>query len=503
MDLYFWILNAIAIIATAAFGAILLSYITLNNTSKKNKEKAELLEKENIALKVSLEHSQNTLDELKASHAKELQKQGEFYKNEFESLNAKLNENFKDTLKSAKNELLNLNSEKISASSNELVKSVLENQIKPLKDEIAKYANENLKLTTTFSTNFENLKAMSLELGKQADGLANALRGNKKMTGNWGETQLDLVLENSGLILGQNYEKQVYFTDENGIKRFLDAVVDFGDGKKAIIDSKCSLVHYLDFVNASDEETSKTAKKELAKDLKAHIDGLSDKEYQKFTNSYEYIFMFVPNENMLYTALEADNGLYQYAYEKGIFLTTPLTLLMAMRTIYLCWQNLKVDANSRKIFEKAGDLYDKISAFSLDYDTLGRNIETLLSNYNKAKNKLSDGKGNILKRTQDLKLLGAKVTKEINKEYNDDEYDNADDFDILKRDEKGEILLPKKVENSKTEFSKNLENLENSSTLENSKNLNSENSHFRLEFSDFLLTENSQKFTQENTNENA
>lgn len=490
MDLYFWVLNGIAIASTAAFGAILLSYITLNNTNKKIKEKAELLEKENISLQVSLEHTQSTFAQQKLEHIQELKEQGEFYKNEFESLNARLNENFKDTLSSAKNELLNLNSEKISASSNQLVASVLQNQIKPLKDEIAKYASENLKLNTIFSTNFENLKSMSLELGKQAQNLTDALKGNKKITGNWGEAQLDFVLENSGLILNQNYQKQVYFIDENGSRRFLDAVVDFSNGKKAIIDAKCSLVHYLDYVSAQDESSAKNAQKELAKDIKTHIENLSAKNYQKYNSAYEYVFMFIPNENMLFCALENDKNIYQFAYEKGIFLTTPLTLLMSLKTVYLCWQSLKADANSRKIFEKAGDLYDKISAFSLDYDTLGRNIETLLSNYTKAKNKLSDGKGNILKRTQDLKLLGAKVSKEISKEYNDDEYDNADDFDILKRDEKGEILLPNKAGNSVSE----------NSVLENS---NLDNSHFRLEFPDFLMAENSHNFTQENTNKNA
>lgn len=472
MDVYFWIVNAVAVISTACFGAILLSYLNQSSQSKKAKAKNEELEKENISLKVSLEHERNInakmklehADAIKKSeaqaieqiarqatnyenqlsrqeqnqkeqikelnirlekeltntnerHAKELESINEKHTKELEALNEKITNDFKETMKIARAELFNMHTQKITETSNELVSKTLEKEIKPLRDEIAKYASENLKLNTVFSTNFESLRAMSDQLGKQAETLANALKGNKKIAGNWGESQLDFVLENSGLILGQNYEKQVYFTDENNQKFFLDAVVDFGNGKKAVIDAKCSLVHYLEFQNASSDEEGKEKAKELAKDVKNHIDTLSSKEYHKFSGAYEYIFMFIPNENMLYTALSGDKNLYQYAYEKGIFLCTPLTMLMALRTVYLCWQNLKIDENSRKIAQLAGSVYDKLYGFNNDFLTLERKIDEIKKTLDSAKNKLMDGKGNLNKKVEDLKVLGAKTMKNLNEQY--------------------------------------------------------------------------------------
>lgn len=485
MDTYFWIANAVAVVSTACFGAILLSYLNQNLQNKKAKAKNEELEKENISLKVSLEHEQDInakikldhaealkksesqameqiarqatsyenqlsrqeqnnkerIDELNSRlqkeldnnnerHAKEIEALNEKHAKELETLNAKITNDFKETMQIARAELFNMHTQKITETSNELVSKTLEKEIKPLRDEIAKYASENLKLNTVFSTNFESLRAMSDQLGKQAETLANALKGNKKIAGNWGESQLDFVLENSGLILGQNYEKQVYFTDENNQKFFLDAVVDFGNGKKAVIDAKCSLVHYLEFQNASSDEEGKEKAKELAKDVKNHIDTLSSKDYHKFSGAYEYIFMFIPNENMLYTALSGDKNLYQYAYEKGIFLCTPLTMLMALRTVYLCWQNLKIDENSRKIAQLAGSVYDKLYGFNNDFLTLERKIEDVRKTLDSAKNKLMNGKGNLNKKVEDLKVLGAKTIKNLS------EYDfNKEEETLLTKDE--------------------------------------------------------------------
>ena len=417
MDIYFLIANAVAIVAILAFGILLISHINLNKNYKDLLQSSSDLNAKNLALEADAKYKNSVINEQKARYEKDLS-----------DLSANLGKFYENTLEKAKAELINLNAQKISQSSNELVSQALQNEIKPLREEIEKYSKENVKLNAVFTANFDALSKMASDIGQKTAELTNALRGNKKIAGNWGESQLDLVLENSGLKQGQNYEKQVYYTDDEGKKRFLDVVVDFGVGKKAVIDAKCSLVHYIDYANANSDEERARASKELAKDVKNHIDILAPKDYQKYSKeAYDYVFMFIPNENILQAAMQSDQGLYQYAYEKGIFLTTPLTMLMALRTVYLCWQNLKIDDNSRKILKLAGDLYDKVYGFALDFDTIERNIATLSKTYDNAKNKLSAGKGNVIKRIEDLKRLGAKTNKSINIEY-DDEKDILDEF---------------------------------------------------------------------------
>ena len=155
--------------------------------------------------------------------------------------------------------------------------------------------------------------------------------------------------------------------------------------------------------------------------------------------------MFIPNENMLYAGLGGDDKLYQYAYEKGIFLTTPLTLLMALRTVYMCWQNLKIDANTKKIFQAAGGIYDKLFTFINKFETIGRDIAGISKHFDEAKSVLNEGKGNLSKRVNDLKFLGAKTTKELDTTKFDDE----DEIVLGDNVERAELLAQNSNENSK------------------------------------------------------
>lgn len=320
----------------------------------------------------------------------------------------------KDKIKLISEQMINLNSEKIAKSSENLVASVLENQIKPLKNEIEKYQKSNIELNTIFRENFENLKVQSQNIMNEANKLTNALKNDKKAIGNWGEMQLDLVLDSSGLELGKNYQKQVFFEDNDKNRKFIDVLVDFGNGKKAVIDSKCSLIHYVEYCNAQNQDEAKNLAKVLVSDIKRHIDELSEKNYAKFdANTYDFVFMFIPNENILSTALYCEPNLYQYAYEKSIFLTTPLTLLMAMKTVRLCWQNIKIDENSMKVLNLAGKVYDKFAIFLENFEKIGNNISTISNNYDNAQKQLSQGKGNFLKQLEMLKEMGAKTSKTI------------------------------------------------------------------------------------------
>ncbi|MDY6056722.1 MAG: DNA recombination protein RmuC, partial [Campylobacter lanienae] len=273
-----------------------------------------------------------------------------------------------------------------------------------------------------FKVNFENLKSETKGVITQARNLADALKGNKKILGNWGEIQLDSVLQSSGLILGVNYEKQVSYKDENGNQKYLDVVVKFDESKRAIIDAKCSLVNYNEYHNATDESQKDSYAKALAKDIKNHIDNLNSKDYAFLdSKNYEYIFMFIPNDNMLFVALSADSALYEYAYEKGIFITTPLTLLMALKTVYICWKNLKSDENATKIFIEAGKIYDKFDVFIKNYERLENQVIAMSKAIEDGKTTLYQGRGNLISKFENLKKLGAKTTKTLPYTTSDDE----------------------------------------------------------------------------------
>lgn len=335
-----------------------------------------------------------------------------------DELDNKTREYFELKTKQMSENLLNLNSKELTESS----AKILESLISPLKDEISKYQKSNLEINSAFKVNFENLKSETKGVMLQAQNLADALKSNKKILGNWGEIQLDSVLQSSGLILGVNYEKQVSCKDENGNQKYLDAVVKFDENKRAIIDAKCSLINYNEYHNAKDEESKENYAKALAKDIKNHIDNLSSKNYAFLdSKNYEHVFMFIPNDNMLFVALSAQSSLYEYAYERGIFITTPLTLLMALKTVYICWQNLKSDENAMKIFNEAGKIYDKFDVFIKNYERLENQIIAMNKIIEDGKTTLYQGRGNLISKFENLKKLGAKTTKSLPYTTNDDE----------------------------------------------------------------------------------
>ncbi|MEE3705123.1 DNA recombination protein RmuC [Campylobacter sp. CX2-8023-23] len=335
-----------------------------------------------------------------------------------DELDNKTREYFELKTKQMSENLLNLSSKEMTESS----AKILESLIAPLKDEINKYQKSNLEINNTFKINFENLKSETKGVMTQAHNLAEALKSNKKILGNWGEIQLDSVLQSSGLILGVNYEKQVACKDENGNQKYLDAVVKFDENKKAIIDAKCSLINYNEYHNATDESLKEGYAKALAKDIRNHIDNLSSKDYAFLdSKNYEYVFMFIPNDNMLFVALGADSTLYEYAYEKGIFITTPLTLLMALKTVYICWRNLKSDENAARIFNEAGKIYDKFDVFIKNYERLENQVIAMSKVIEDGKTTLYQGRGNLISKFENLKKLGAKTTKTLPYAISDDE----------------------------------------------------------------------------------
>jgi DNA recombination protein RmuC len=353
----------------------------------------------------------------------ELEKANEklIYKNELDL--QRLHEQ-KNELKSQINEMTqNLLDAKIKSFDESSIKS-LENLLKPFKENIEQFktkVEESQKQSgerlAALSKEIELVTKAGLSMTQEAQNLTKALKGEKQAQGRWGEMILESVLEHSGLVKDKHYLIQESYKDDDGNIKRPDVVVKLPEDKSLIIDSKVSLVDYDAYIKAPSEEQRVLEAKKIAKAFRAHIDTLSSKTYSSYDNkTLQYVFMFVPIESAYAIATHADDQLYEYALKKHIVIVYPSTLIVTLKTIYIYWQKEQSDIAVEKIFAEAGKLYDKVEGFIKTFDRVGTQLETLNKSYEMAQKQLYSGTGNILKRTEDLKILGAKTTKTIAKE---------------------------------------------------------------------------------------
>jgi len=273
------------------------------------------------------------------------------------------------------------------------------------------------------------LKELNEQMSKEATNLTKALKGDSKIQGNWGELVLERVLEKSGLEKDREYFVQNSFTTDDGKRVLPDVVLHLPDNKKMIIDSKVSLVSYERFVNAEDEELRPRFLKEHIASLRKHIDQLSAKNYQDIYHieSPDFVLLFVPIEPAFAIAINQDNNLYNWAFEKNIVIVTPSTLLATLRTIDSMWTNEKQQQNAIEIATQAGRLYDSFVRLSDDLLKVGAQMDTAKNTYAGAMKKLSEGKGNLVTRVEKLKKLGAKASKHIDQKLLERAKDNEDE----------------------------------------------------------------------------
>ncbi len=261
----------------------------------------------------------------------------------------------------------------------------------------------------------EHLMKTNQQVSEEANQLAKALRGDNKAQGDWGEMILETVLEKSGLREGQEYATQTSFTNAEGARLRPDVVVHLPGQKDIIIDSKVSLKAYEQVVNSESDVERDAALKRHVVSIKTHIDGLAKKEYADLTgsNSLDFILLFVPIESAFNLALEAEPDLFTKAFEKRILVVTPTTLLATLRTIEHNWRFQEQSDNAMKIAEGASKLYDKFVGFSEDMVKIGKEMDKAKSTYDAAMGKLSEGRGNLVRQTENLKKLGVKAKKQI------------------------------------------------------------------------------------------
>lgn len=278
------------------------------------------------------------------------------------------------------------------------------------------------------------LQKQTLQISADAVSLANALRGDNKAQGNWGEFVLEKLLEDSGLTNGREYDTQVALKDDTGKRRNPDVVVHLPEGRDIVIDAKVSLVDYERYFHAEDEETKQQCLARHLTSLRAHIKGLSGKDYENLegVNSLDFVLIFVPVEAAFMLALDQDPEMMRDAYDRGIILVSPSTLMVTLRTIKNLWRYADQNRNAQLIADKAGALYDQFVLYVEAMDDVGRHLDRSKDAWDTARKRLSGGRGNLVRRTEELKKLGAKTKKTLPKDLTaDDELSGPDEIGAL------------------------------------------------------------------------
>jgi DNA recombination protein RmuC len=308
----------------------------------------------------------------------------------------------------------------------DVILSPLKDRIKDFEEKVDRsYKNEAAE-RNTLKGSIEELMKFTNKISVEATNLTNALKGDSKKQGNWGELVLERILESSGLIEGQNYTLQgkgLNLKDEDGNRFQPDVIINLPDNKHIVIDAKVSLVAYEKLVNENTEEGRDKFIKEHLLSIKTHITGLSNKNYHDLygINSPDYVLLFVPIESSFSIAIQHAQDLFDFAWSKRVVLVTPSTLFATLKTVASIWKQEQQSKNAIEIATKAGALYDKFVGFTEDMKRIGSQISNTQKTYEEAFGKLHTGRGSLTSSVENLKKLGAKASKQLDKNLVDEE----------------------------------------------------------------------------------
>lgn len=403
INLLFWALGGLLL--GLAIGVFISQWLGRTSRAKADAEISELsairlqLTTANGVLEQRLEGQQNQYE----AQLKLLQDARQTLSQEFENL---ANRIFED--KQAKFSLQN--------------KEALEVTLSPLRRDIGDfrkqvenaYDKENAD-RNKLAGQISELQKQTLQISADAVSLANALRGDNKAQGSWGEFVLEKLLEDSGLTNGREYDTQVALKDDSGKRRNPDVIVHLPEGRDIVIDAKVSLVDYERYFHAEDEDTKVQCLRQHLSSLRAHIKGLSGKDYESLegVNSLDFVLIFVPVEAAFVVALDHDPEMMRDAYDRGIILVSPSTLMVTLRTIKNLWRYADQNRNAQLIADKAGALYDQFVLYVEALDDVGKHLDKSKDAWDTARKRLTGGRGNLVRRTEELKKLGAKTKKSL------------------------------------------------------------------------------------------
>jgi len=428
-------MEIIYLIVGLIIGAIatwLIASSRFKGDSSRIEERSSILEKEKVNLENSLNSERQKVLELNSklssleSDYKNLQTKLTEQKIEVEELQQKFTKEFENLA----NKIFEEKTEKFSEQS----KANLSEILNPLKERITEFQSkveetnkESIDRFAALRQQLFTLKEMNQQMSSDAQNLVKALKGDTKAQGDWGEIQLERILERSGLRKGEEYTIQESFTTEEGRKR-PDVIINLPEEKKIIVDSKVSLISYEKFVSAEDEDQKNIHIKSYIDSVKKHIKELSEKQYQNLFNagSLDFVLMFIPIEPAFSLAIQYGENLYVDAYDKNIIIVSPSTLLATLRTIANIWKQEHQNKNVLEIAKQSGALYDKFVAFTEDLISVGNRLDQAKGSYVDAMKKLTDGSGNLVRRAEKIKELGAKTSKQLPQSL----VNRADDSDL-------------------------------------------------------------------------
>lgn len=365
----------------------------------------------------------------------QLEEQNRIQKKEVEELEKRFQVQFENIA----NRILEEKSRRFTDQNKENIKQVLDplrERIKGFEEEVRqKYLDES-KERASLKTEIGHLVSLNQQLSMEAHNLVNALRGENKIQGNWGELRLEMILEHAGLQPEIHYRKQVSMEDEDGNRKQPDFIIHLPDKKHLIIDSKVSLVAYERFYTSEAEMERDKHLKDHINSIRNHVKSLSGKNYQELNqlHSPDYLLIYIPIEHAYILAIQHDQNLFLEALRKNVVLVTGSTLLATMRTVSFIWNQEKQKANALEIAKQSGLLYEKFVGFVEDLRNLGSRLDQAQGAYSEAMKKMIDSPqkgGTLLGRAQKIKELGARTSKSLPSEM----LDRLEENNVMGEDE--------------------------------------------------------------------
>ncbi|MDC0238728.1 DNA recombination protein RmuC, partial [Gammaproteobacteria bacterium] len=295
-------------------------------------------------------------------------------------------------------------------------------QLSDFRQKVDQVYTTDAKDRASLLTEVRNLQRASEKVNEEAENLTRALKGDKRLQGNWGELVLERVLEESGLRKDHEYVLQRSLRNADGDIKRPDVIIHLPEDKDVVVDAKVSLVAYETAVSSDDDAAREVAIKRHVQSVRAHVRKLSEQSYDQLpgVRSLDFVLLFVPVESAFTLAMEKDPSLFTEAFDKRLVIVSPTTLMMTLRIIDNVWRYEKQNKNAQEIARRAGALYDKLRVVLEDMDQLGRNLDQASRSYDSAYARLAKGRGNLVRQVEQFRELGATVKRSIPQEIVDD-----------------------------------------------------------------------------------
>ncbi len=372
---------------------------SVNQELRAEREKVLILNNQNAELKANFVNLEKRLSE---------------QKNEFSDLQLRFTAEFKNLA----NEIFEEKTQKFTDQNKENLSDLLKplgEKLNLFEQKVEQSSKDSVARNSALREQIIALRELNQKMTEEAENLTNALKGDIRAQGNWGEVILESILEKSGLEKGREYYTQETHFSEQGRRLRPDVIIKLPENKNLIIDAKVSLVAFEKYMNATNPDEQAEHLKNYLISVKAHIKGLSEKNYHQLFDggNLDYVLMFVPIESAFSLIVQHGGELYNQAHEKSIIIVSPATLIATLRTVASIWKHEYQNQNALEIARQGGALYDKFKAFVDDLMEVGRSLDKSKSQYSDAMNKLVSGRDNLIRKTERLKELGAKANKKL------------------------------------------------------------------------------------------